>query len=106
MANLLTSILAKWRGKPRPISSVEKLRTLFKARYHNFKLLLSANNKALEIMADLEEALRVLKAEHVEKYIAMVNLTPARDKKPSELSGGMRQRVSVAQFSPGCRSPQ
>lgn len=34
--------------------------------------------------------------EHVEKYIAMVNLTPARDKKPKELSGGMRQRVSVA----------
>jgi len=35
-------------------------------------------------------------AAHVEKYIAMVNLTPARDKKPGELSGGMRQRVSVA----------
>lgn len=34
--------------------------------------------------------------EHVEKYISMVNLTPARDKKPGELSGGMRQRVSVA----------
>jgi nitrate/nitrite transport system ATP-binding protein len=33
---------------------------------------------------------------HVEKYIGMVNLTPARDKRPSELSGGMRQRVSVA----------
>lgn len=36
------------------------------------------------------------KQQHVEKYIAMVNLTPARDKKPGELSGGMRQRVSVA----------
>src|SRR5205814_6330391 len=36
------------------------------------------------------------KQQHVEKYIAMVNLTPARHKKPSELSGGMRQRVSVA----------
>ena len=36
------------------------------------------------------------KREHVEKYIAMVNLTPARDKRPGELSGGMRQRVSVA----------
>jgi nitrate/nitrite transport system ATP-binding protein len=36
------------------------------------------------------------KEQHVEKYIAMVNLTPARDKRPSELSGGMRQRVSVA----------
>ncbi len=33
---------------------------------------------------------------HVEKYIATVNLTRARDKKPRELSGGMRQRVSVA----------
>ena len=26
----------------------------------------------------------------------MVNLTPAIDKKPSELSGGMRQRASLA----------
>jgi nitrate/nitrite transport system ATP-binding protein len=33
---------------------------------------------------------------HIERYIAMVNLTPARDKRPSELSGGMRQRVAVA----------
>ena len=36
------------------------------------------------------------KEQHTEKYIALVNLSPARDKKPSELSGGMRQRVSVA----------
>ena len=34
--------------------------------------------------------------QHTEAHIAMVNLTPARNKKPSELSGGMRQRVSVA----------
>lgn len=34
--------------------------------------------------------------EHIMKYIGMVNLTPAKDKKPRELSGGMRQRVSVA----------
>src|SRR5262245_56550469 len=27
------------------------------------------------------------KRDHVEKYIAMVNLTPARDKRPGELSG-------------------
>jgi len=33
---------------------------------------------------------------HTEKYIAMVNLTPALHKIPRELSGGMRQRVSVA----------
>ena len=33
---------------------------------------------------------------HVEKYVAMVKLTPAMKKKPHELSGGMRQRVAVA----------
>lgn len=34
--------------------------------------------------------------EHVEKYVAMVKLSPALEKKPSELSGGMRQRASLA----------
>jgi nitrate/nitrite transport system ATP-binding protein len=33
---------------------------------------------------------------HTEKYVKMVNLGAARDKKPNELSGGMRQRVNVA----------
>lgn len=36
------------------------------------------------------------KRAHTERYIGMVNLLPARDKKPSELSGGMRQRVALA----------
>src|SRR5262245_34732221 len=36
------------------------------------------------------------KQQHVERHIAIVNLTPAREKRPGELSGGMRQRVSVA----------
>lgn len=36
------------------------------------------------------------KNEHVEKYVRMVNLWAAKDRKPVELSGGMRQRVSVA----------
>lgn len=32
----------------------------------------------------------------VEKYVGMVGLAPAMQKRPSELSGGMRQRVAVA----------
>ncbi len=34
--------------------------------------------------------------ERVLRYVSMVGLTAAIDKKPSQLSGGMRQRVSVA----------
>jgi pyruvate,water dikinase len=37
---------------------VDALRLEFRERYHNFKLLLSANSKALEIMGEIEEALR------------------------------------------------
>ena len=33
---------------------------------------------------------------HVERYVEMVHLTPASQKRPTELSGGMRQRVAVA----------
>lgn len=45
------------------------------------------------VFADQPEEARV---EHTEKFIAMVHLTDAREKRPAELSGGMRQRVSVA----------
>lgn len=41
--------------------------------------------------------------EQVEKYVAMVGLGAAIDKKPSQLSGGMKQRVGIARafsFSP------
>ena len=34
--------------------------------------------------------------EHVQKYVAMVGLSEAIDKKPSALSGGMKQRVGIA----------
>ena len=34
--------------------------------------------------------------EHAQKYIDLVHLTGAENKKPSELSGGMKQRVGIA----------
>jgi nitrate/nitrite transport system ATP-binding protein len=35
-------------------------------------------------------------AEHVERYVALVGLSAAIDKKPAQLSGGMKQRVGIA----------
>jgi len=46
------------RAAPELQESPDELRTMFKARYREFKALLDANNKALEIMATMEQVLR------------------------------------------------
>ena len=46
-----------------------------------------------QVFPEKSEAERVA---HTDQFVTMVNLAPARDKRPGELSGGMKQRVSVA----------
>ena len=59
MANLIQRLKSLFAGKePEPALSMEELRAAFKARYHAFKLLLAANNTALQLMTDMEAALR------------------------------------------------
>jgi nitrate/nitrite transport system ATP-binding protein len=53
-------------------------------------------NVALAVDQVFKSASREERAARVEKYVEMVSLTPALYKRPAELSGGMRQRVSVA----------
>lgn len=53
-------------------------------------------NVALAVDQVHKSMSRKERADIVDKYIDMVGLTPAKDRLPAELSGGMRQRVAVA----------
>ncbi|MFK8033690.1 MAG: ABC transporter ATP-binding protein [Hyphomicrobiales bacterium] len=55
-----------------------------------------AGNVALAVDSVFGKKTKVERKQIVDKYIDMVGLTHAKDRKPSELSGGMRQRVAVA----------
>ena len=53
-------------------------------------------NIAFAVLSRWPDWSRAQVNEQVEKFVTMVGLTPAIDKKPSELSGGMKQRVGIA----------
>ncbi len=53
----LRRVFSPNRQEDLPAETVQELRTAFQARYHSFKLLLTANNKSLEIMTDIQHAL-------------------------------------------------
>lgn len=52
----LQRLAGKKNGEKLSPLEVEALRNTFQTRYHNFKLLLNANNKVLQIMSELAEA--------------------------------------------------
>ena len=59
MANLIQRLKHLFSGgEPAAAVSVEELRSVFKSRYYAFKLLLAANNTALQLMTDMEAALQ------------------------------------------------
>ncbi|MCB1480952.1 MAG: ABC transporter ATP-binding protein [Rhodobiaceae bacterium] len=53
-------------------------------------------NVDLAVNSVFKKKTRAERAEIAEKYIGMVGLSHAADRRPAELSGGMRQRVAVA----------
>ncbi|MBC7283794.1 nitrate ABC transporter ATP-binding protein [Hoeflea sp.] len=55
-----------------------------------------AGNVSLAVDSVFRKKTRAERAAIANKYIDMVGLSHARDRKPAELSGGMRQRVAVA----------
>jgi pyruvate,water dikinase len=58
MANFIQRLKRLFsKGEPQPQLSPQEWRAAFKAKYHAFKLLLAANNTALQLMTDMEAAL-------------------------------------------------
>lgn len=55
-----------------------------------------AGNVALAVNSAFPKMSRAEKTKKIEHYVSMVGLGHAMDRRPAELSGGMRQRVSVA----------
>ncbi len=67
--------------------------------FQNYSLLpwlTVGENIALAVDQVFPEWTAAQRLAHIDKYIAMVKLSHAKDRLPKQLSGGMRQRVSVA----------
>jgi len=82
--------------KGKPITGPGPDRGIVFQNYSLLPWLTVEGNVAIGVNTIFSDWDKPRRRDHVRKYIEMVNLTPALDKRPAELSGGMRQRVSVA----------
>jgi nitrate/nitrite transport system ATP-binding protein len=96
MAGLLRADAGKVLRDGQPIDGPGPDRGVVFQSYSLMPWMTVRQNVALAVDQVFKNAPRAERRARVEKYVEMVNLTPAMDKRPAELSGGMRQRVSVA----------
>jgi len=80
----------------RPITAPGPDRGVVFQNYSLMPWLTVFENVALAVDQIFKDWTAEQRKAHTEKYVRMVNLGAAMDKKPAELSGGMRQRVNVA----------
>jgi len=100
LMNVLAGLVAPDSGsitlKGRPVTGPGPDRGLVFQSYSLMPWLSVRGNIALAVDAVFGHEDRVKRSDRVERYIAMVGLSHAAERRPAELSGGMRQRVSVA----------
>jgi nitrate/nitrite transport system ATP-binding protein len=100
LINLLAGLEMPDRGsvlyKGAPVTGPGPERGLVFQSYSLMPWLTVAGNVGLAVDAVHKGLAKAGRAALVAKYIAMVGLAHAADRRPSELSGGMRQRVAVA----------
>ena len=96
MAGLLTADAGEVLKAGVPITGPGPDRGVVFQSYSLMPWLSVTDNVALAVDAVFSKLSTAERRERVRHYVEMVGLTPARDKRPAELSGGMRQRVAFA----------
>ena len=100
LINLMAGLIAPdsgevlFRGKP--VTEPGPERGVVFQSYSLLPWLSVEDNVALAVDAVCDGARKSERVGRVRHYVEMVGLAHAADRKPAELSGGMRQRVSVA----------
>lgn len=84
------------RLKDQPVAGPGPDRGLVFQSYSLMPWLTVRENVALAVDQVFAREDRKSRARRVEEHVAMVGLSHAADRRPAELSGGMRQRVAVA----------
>jgi len=96
MAGLLNPERGEVHLKGQPVTGPGPDRALVFQNYSLLPWLTVYGNVALAVNQVFGSWPLEKRREHILKHIEMVNLGPAQNKRPAELSGGMRQRVAVA----------
>ena len=100
LVNLMTGLLRPTEGevlyRGAPITGPSPERGIIFQNYSLLPWLTVYDNVALSVNEVYPDWDRARVREHVLRFVEMVGLTPALEKRPGELSGGMRQRVSIA----------
>jgi len=96
IAGLLTPDAGEIRVKGKRVESAGPDRGIVFQSYSLMPWLTVQGNIALAVDAVFPKWTKQKRKEHVAKYIELVGLSHAADRRPAQLSGGMRQRVAVA----------
>jgi nitrate/nitrite transport system ATP-binding protein len=96
MGGLLEPSEGEVRSKGQPVTGPAPDRGVIFQNYSLLPWLSVEGNVGLAVNQIHKDKSKSERKAIIEKYVDMVSLSPAIHKKPKELSGGMRQRVSVA----------